>query len=59
MEREPMNATPALVKQIIDPSLDAFPNWKAWATAASDWIVASFSDDLGNHLTRSFSDDEK
>jgi len=54
-----MNATPALVKQIIDPSLDAFPNWKAWATAASDWIVASFSDDLGNHLTRSFSDDEK
>ena len=87
-----MNATknaPNMVEQIIDPSLDAFPNWKAWATAASDcmeeisngtivqtkivWgmnpkyprgiaagipIVANFSDDLGNHLTRSFFDDE-
>ena len=87
-----MNATknaPNMVEQIIDPSLDAFPNWKAWATAAADcmeeisngtivqtkivWgmnpkyprgiaagipIVANFSDDLGNHLTRSFTEAE-
>ncbi len=80
---------PNMVEQIIDPSLDANPTWKAWATAAADcmeeisagtivqtkivWgmnpryprgnaggvpIVANFSDDFGNHLTRAFSDNE-
>ena len=87
-----MNATnnaPNMVEQIIDPSLDAYPNWKAWAIAAADcmeeishgtivqtkivWgmnpkypcgnaarlpIEADFSDDLGNHLTRSFTEAE-
>jgi len=37
-----MNATknaPNMVEQIIDPSLDAFPNWKAWAIWASDLMA--------------------
>ena len=37
-----MNATknaPNMVEQIIDPSLDAYPNWKAWAIWASDLMA--------------------
>ncbi len=30
---------PNMVEQIIDPSLDAYPDWKAWAVWASDLMA--------------------